>query len=452
MPVGAPTAPVAPPAPVGQVDHRSVTVAVFAWEWARHLSGTSWVPDDRTVIADRLRRLAEQAADGLLGRAEPSAAGRAIGEGVVAIGFAAPDALGRTLRLLAERFPGDLDTDWADPPDPEAPARLAELLAAVGVGFARAAHDRTLAQQDAIRSSDLVARQRAERALRAQLSDAARAAGVASAEAAADETAARVGRTGRPLDTGYRSELPAALERGEVVPYYQPIVGLDDEQVLGFEALARWEHPTRGTLPPSAFLATASPELFRWLGRRVREDACRAAVEWERDAGRPMFVGVNLSAAELHEPRLVDDVREVLDRTGLAPQLLHLEITEDALLVDADLPVLRGLAASGVQLTLDDFGTGLSRLAMLPSLPVHGLKLAGALLDPVRRLPFAAAQAGAEVLDMVTALADRLGLTTTVEGIENPAEADLARRLGIQRAQGWHYGHPIPRAALSERR
>ncbi|SHN41872.1 EAL domain, c-di-GMP-specific phosphodiesterase class I (or its enzymatically inactive variant) [Cryptosporangium aurantiacum] len=411
--------------PVGQVDGRAVTIAVFSWEWARNLSGTSWVPDDRTVIAERLRRLAEEAADALLGHAEPSSTGRAIGEGVVAIGFAAPDALGRTLHLLAERLPADLGIE---PVDGSAPA----LLAAVGVGFARAAHDRTLAQQDAIRSSDLVARQRAERALQAQLAGA---------------SGLPVGRTGRPIDTRFREELPTALDRGEVVPYYQPIVALDDERVLGFEALARWEHPTRGTLPPSVFLPTAADaDLFRTLGRRLREDACRAAVRWQSEAGRPVFVGVNLSPAELSDPRLTDDVRGLLERTGLDPALLHLEITEDVVLGDADLPLLRGLAATGVTLVLDDFGTGLSRLSMLPTLPVHGLKLAGALLDPVRQLPFSAAQAGIEVLGAVTALAGQLGLTTTVEGVENAAEAGLARRLGIPRAQGWHYGHPLPAA------
>jgi len=418
--------------PLGWTKHsRSVDVAVFAWEWARALSGTNWVPLDRTVIAERLRRLADEAADALLGRAAPSAVGRTIGEGVVAVGFAAPDALGRTLYLLSGRLLDDLGVDAADP---ETQRRLAALVASVGVGYARAAHDRTLAQQDAIRNSDLVARQRAERALRARLSE---------------DDQPRVGRTGRVLDTRYRAELPAALERGEVVPYYQPIVALDDERLLGFEALARWEHPSRGTLPPSAFLPEAADAgLFRRLGSRLRADACRAAVAWQRTAGQPVFVGVNVSPPELRDPRLVEDVRDLLDRSGLEPSLLHLEITEDVALSDADLPVLRGLAATGVQLTLDDFGTGLSRLAMLPTLPVHGLKLAGSLLDPVRHLPFPAAQAGADVLATVTALADRLGLTTTVEGIENAAEAGLARRLGIARAQGWLYGYPLPAAAL----
>ncbi|MFG1925846.1 EAL domain-containing protein [Cryptosporangium sp. NPDC048952] len=568
--------------------NRAVDIAVFAWEWARNLSGTSWVADDRTVIVERLRLLADQAADALLGRAEPAAAGRAIGEGVVAIGFAAPDALGRTLSLLGTRLPAELGID---PADGVLPRRMASLVGAVGVGFARAAHDRTLEQQDAIRTSDLVARQRVERALRAQLAastppasthptrgalgetgvpsetsttnaftaaalggpggvpgGAAAAAGPATSDGvtggggvptatdvpaaddvsaadgtagpngtvgangsagaggaptngaaatngaatngaatngavygasshgasshgagargvvAADDGAAmngaveiaiedaaatgdeiRIGRTGRVLDTGYRAELPGALKRGEVVPYYQPIVALDDERLLGFEALARWEHPVRGTLPPSAFLPDASDsDFYRALGRRLRAEACEAAVIWQAESGRPLFVGVNVSPAELRDPALVEDIRELLDRTGLAPELLHLEITEDVSLTDADLPVLRGLASTGVQLTLDDFGTGLSRLAMLPVLPIHGLKLAGALLDPVRQLPFPAAQAGTDVLVTVTALAQRLGLTTTVEGIENVAEAGLARRLGIDRAQGWHYGHPLP--------
>ncbi|EXG81022.1 EAL domain-containing protein [Cryptosporangium arvum] len=440
----------APDQRAGRAEHnRAVDIAVFAWEWARNLSGTSWVADDRTVIVERLRLLVDQAADALHGLTDSAAAGRAIGEGVVTIGFAAPDALGRTLYLLGTRLPAELGVD---PADGALPQRLASLVGAVGVGFARAAHDRTLEQQDAIRTSDLVARQRAERALRTQLAAAnlpteeTTTTGTRATDDTPDTTGAgRTGRTGRVLDTGYRSELPAALNRGEVVPYFQPIVALDDERLLGFEALARWEHPVRGTLPPAAFLPDASEsELFRALGQRLRTEACETAVSWQREAARPLFVGVNLSPAELRDPALVDDIRDLLDRTGLAPELLHLEITEDVSLTDADLPVLRGLAATGAQLTLDDFGTGLSRLAMLPVLPIHGLKLAGALLDPVRQLPFPAAQAGTDVLVTVTALAQRLGLTTTVEGIENIAEAGLARRLGVDRAQGWHYGHPLP--------
>ncbi|WP_170323577.1 EAL domain-containing protein [Cryptosporangium phraense] len=397
-------------------DAGAVAIAVFAWEWARHLIGTSWVPDDRTVIAEQLRLLTDAAAEALLGAAKPESTGRDIGSAVVGIGFATPDALGRTLALLGERLGTDLELD---PADPQVRARVSALLAGVGVGFARSAHDRTLAQQDAIRSSDLVARQRAERALRAR------------------------------ADTPYRRELAAAVERGQVVPYFQPIVTLEGEELVGFEALARWEHPDQGTLTPGKFLPSADDEVFSALGSRLREDACRAAVEWQSAAGRPVFVGVNLSAAELRTPSIVDDVRGVLSRTGLPPELLHVEITEDATLADADLPVLRGLAALGVRLALDDVGTGLSRLAVLPSLPVHGLKLAASLLDPVRLLPFAGARAGTHVLDVVTDLAGRLGLTTTVEGIENAAEASFVRRLGITRAQGWHYGRPVPAAEVT---
>ena len=433
--------------PTGTAGHHlAVNTAVFAWEWARKLAGTSWVPDDRTVVAERLRLLTERAVSALLaegpasgpddhpaGDREIGVVGRQIGAGLVAIGYSAPEALGRTIELVAGRLLADLGVD---PADATAQTRLNSLLGAVGVGFSRAARDRTLAEQDAIRGSYLVARQRAEQALRAHVS------GQPSATTA---TPAKRGRTGRPQEQGYAEEFPAALRRGEVVTYYQPIVALDDGALVGVEALARWHHPTRGVLPPSCFLPVAAREgLFVALGRRQREDACRAAVQWQRVAGRPVFVGVNLAQAELRDPGLVEDVRSVLDRTGLPPDLLHLEITEDAALSDVDLPVLRALAATGVRLTLDDFGTGVSRLATLPSLPVSGLKLASALLDPLRQLPFDAAQVGTEVLVAVVTLADRLGLTTTLEGIETEAEAGLARRLGVARAQGWLYGRPVP--------
>lgn len=434
--------------------HLMVNTAVFAWEWARKLAGTSWVPDDRTVVAERLRLLTERAVAVLLDT-EPAGGpeanpdrergiggvGREIGAGLVEIGFSAPEALGRTIELMAGRLLADLGVD---PADAAARTRLNSLLGAVGVGFSRAARDRTLAEQDAIRGSYLVARERAEQTLRAHV------AGRPSAPATpARGEQPRTGRTGRPRADAVGEEFPAALNRGEIATYYQPIVTLDDGVLAGVEALARWRHPTRGVLPPSRFLPIAAREgLFVALGRRQRADACRAAVQWQRAAGRPVFVGVNLALAELRDPGLVDDVRSVLDRTGLPPDLLHLEITEDAALSDVDLPVLRALATTGVRLTLDDFGTGACRLAILPSLPVQGLKLASALLDPLRQLPFTAAQVGTEVLVAVVTLADRLGLTTTLEGIETEAEAGLARRLGVARAQGWLYGHPVPAAEV----
>ena len=431
----------------------AVNTAVFAWEWARNLAGTSWVPDDRTVVAERLRLLAERAVAVLRtdehangARAEGSSphgpdvsdlereigsVGREIGAGLVKIGFNSPEALGRTLELIAGRLLIDLGLDASDA---ATRARLNGLLGAVAVGFSRAARDRTLAEQDSIRGSYLVARQRAEEALRAHV---------------AERAPAAVTRTGLPRDD-FQEEFPAALARGDIATYYQPIVTLDDGTLIGAEALARWRHPKKGVLPPASFLPAAAREgLFVALGRRQREDACRAAVEWQQVAGRPVFVGVNLVSAELRDPGLVDDVRSVLDRTGLAPELLHLEIIEDTVLADVDLPVLRSLAATGVQLTLDDFGTGVSRLAKLPSLPISGLKLASELLDPLRHLPFEAAQVGTEVLVAVVGLARRLGLTTTIEGIETEAEAELARRLGVARAQGWLYGRPTPAEGVS---
>jgi EAL domain-containing protein (putative c-di-GMP-specific phosphodiesterase class I) len=416
----------------------AVGTAVFAWEWARTLVGTSWVPDDRTVVAERLRLLTERAVEALLGNDQADVAGREIGAGVVTIGFAAPEALGRTLQLMTDRLLADLELPAA------AHSQLTPLLSAVAVGFSRASRDRTLSEQDAIRSSYLVARERAEQALRKHV------AGQEPDAVVTRDGAGPTGRTGLPRDRDYLADFPAALERGDIVTYYQPIVTLADGELIGTEALARWRHPRKGLLRPADFLPTDAAMLSA-LGHKQREDACRAAARWQEEAGRPIFVGVNLAPPELREAGLVDDVRAVLDRAGLDPELLHLEITEDAILGDADLPTLRGLSAAGVRLTLDDFGTGVSRLAALPTLPVQGLKIASALLDPLRHLPFDAAQIGTEVLVAVVSLANRLGLTTTIEGVETEAEAGLARRLGVQRAQGWLYGRPVPAEEISAR-
>src|SRR5437763_8580414 len=169
--------------------------------------------------------------------------------------------------------------------------------------------------------------------------------------------------------------LPGALERGEFVVEYQPLVRLADETVVGVEALVRWRHPKLGLLGPDHFVGLAEETgLIVALGRWVLAEACRQAASWP-----PLLLSVNLAVRQVREPAIVPQIAAVLAETGLPPASLQLELTESAVMGTTGEPLdrLRSLADFGVRIPTADFGTGYPNLAYLRSLPVHGLSLAG---------------------------------------------------------------------------
>lgn len=244
--------------------------------------------------------------------------------------------------------------------------------------------------------------------------------------------------------------LPMALRRGEFSLVYQPLVDLRTEAVVGYEALARWLHPELGPLGPDRFVPQAEDTgLIVPLGMRLLGQACERATRWYagRDGGPAPYVSVNVSARQLRQAGLVGEVVEALDRTGLPPQRLQLEITESAVVVtDAEtIARLASLANLGIRLVIDDFGTGYSNFAYLYDLPVHGIKLAGQLLRDVGVRPAASGargRTGHAVLAALVSLGRTLGLTVTAEGVETAPQARLLRVLGCHLGQGWHFGHP----------
>ena len=176
------------------------------------------------------------------------------------------------------------------------------------------------------------------------------------------------------------TDLRRAIDRQEFVLHYQPVVDLRAGGILGFEALVRWQHPTRGLLSPAAFVPAAEATgLIVPIGRWVLEEACRQAHRWQLDlpADPPLSMSANLSARELREPGLVAGVAAILERTGVDPATIVLEITETSMVEDADgaISTLQALKALGVRLAIDDFGTGYSSLSYLRRLPVDVLKL-----------------------------------------------------------------------------
>ncbi|MFJ9421526.1 putative bifunctional diguanylate cyclase/phosphodiesterase [Streptomyces sp. NPDC101249] len=251
------------------------------------------------------------------------------------------------------------------------------------------------------------------------------------------------------------STLRPAVERGEFVLEYQPLVGMADGRVRGVEALVRWHHPEFGVLAPNRFIQLAEEDgSIVQLGRWVLRTACRQARRWQLDhPGDPLFVSVNVAVRQVWDSDLVADVAETLAETGLSPHLLQLELTESAVMGSAGRPLeaLQALSDMGVGIAIDDFGTGYSNLAYLSRLPVSVLKLDGAF---VRGFQYEGDGATAEapapnpadevVVEAMIQLAHRLGLTVTAECVETSAQAARLRRIGCDTGQGWLYSRPVP--------
>jgi diguanylate cyclase (GGDEF)-like protein/PAS domain S-box-containing protein len=242
--------------------------------------------------------------------------------------------------------------------------------------------------------------------------------------------------------------LRPALERGEFAVEFQPLVGLADGRVHGAEALVRWRHPRFGTLSPDRFIPLAEESgAIVPLGKWVLEESCRQARAWlDEFPSAGVFVSVNLAVRQVWDSDVVADVAEVLDRTGLPPRLLQLELTESAVMGPAGRPLqaLQALADMGVRIAIDDFGTGYSNLAYLSRLPVHVLKLDGSFVEGFREPGGTRREADEKIISAMVRLAHALGLTVTAEGVENAVQAERLRATGCDTAQGWYFARPGP--------
>ncbi|POX56082.1 histidine kinase [Streptomyces sp. Ru71] len=252
------------------------------------------------------------------------------------------------------------------------------------------------------------------------------------------------------------STLRPAIERGEFVLDYQPLVGMADGRLHGVEALIRWNHPQFGLLPPNRFIGLAEEDgSIVPLGRWILATACRQARRWqlENPGEPPLFVSVNVAVRQVWDSDLVADVAETLAETGLAPHLLQLELTESAVMGSAGRPLqaLKALSDMGVRIAIDDFGTGYSNLAYLSRLPVKVLKLDGSFVRGFRYDDPAAHPSPADevIVEAMIQLAHRLGLTVTAECVETSAQADRLRLIGCDTGQGWLYSRPVPPDRIS---
>lgn len=250
-------------------------------------------------------------------------------------------------------------------------------------------------------------------------------------------------------------DLEADLRRalrspGEVFVVYQPIVDLTTGKVRGVEALARWNHPTRGPVPPVEFIPLAEENgLIAELGEQVLLTACKDAVAWRQTLGirAPEIVSVNLSRAQIRKGGLPGCVAAILSSTGLPPHVLRLEITESLAMQDPLMvTTLHELRALGVSLALDDFGTGYSSLASLDQLPLDAVKIDRSFVQRMVGDKYQTA-----LIEATLKVAASLQLEVVAEGVETEEQAALLRQAGCARAQGWLFGKPTAAGDVAAR-
>jgi diguanylate cyclase (GGDEF)-like protein len=238
------------------------------------------------------------------------------------------------------------------------------------------------------------------------------------------------------------SELRRAIDGGALELVYQPVIRLADDTVAGFEALLRWDHPERGLIPPSQFVPIAEEcGLIVQLGLFVLEQAGRELAAWQAGAdGAPPFVSINVSSRQLLRHDLINDVKAVLARTGVAPGTLKLEITETLVMQNPEYAaqVLARVKELGAGLSLDDFGTGHSALAYLQRFPFDTIKIDRSFVRPN------GSASRAVILRAIVRLAHDLGMEVVAEGAESEADVAQLSELDCEYVQGFFYGKAMP--------
>ena len=245
------------------------------------------------------------------------------------------------------------------------------------------------------------------------------------------------------------NDLRRAIDREELRVHYQPIVSLDSGQLAGFEALVRWQHPERGFINPSDFIPLAEDTgLIVPLGLWVLRRACEqlSQWQWQSAANRSLFMSVNLSGKQVARPKLVSEIRQVLEETRIDPKYLKLEITESAVMENAETAVqlLRRLKALGVQLSIDDFGTGYSSLGYLHRFPVNTLKIDRSFVGRIGE-----AAENIEIVRTIISLAENMGMEVVAEGVETLSQLAQLRKLNCQYGQGYLFSRPVDAESVS---
>jgi EAL domain-containing protein (putative c-di-GMP-specific phosphodiesterase class I) len=246
------------------------------------------------------------------------------------------------------------------------------------------------------------------------------------------------------------SDLRQALDQKEFTLHYQPIVSLSTGNLIGFEALLRWQHPQKGFIAPSEFIEISEETGFIIpLGEWVLQEACRQLRAWHQSFPeyRELIVSVNLSSKQLREPRLIEQIDRVLSETGLEGRFLKLELTESMLVDEVEMVIqtLNNIRAREIQLSIDDFGTGYSSLSYLPRFPINTLKIDRSFVSRMT--------SDAESLEIVRAipmLAQSIGIEVIAEGVETMPQLLQLQTIGCEFGQGYWFSRPVDSLAIQE--
>lgn len=244
------------------------------------------------------------------------------------------------------------------------------------------------------------------------------------------------------------NDLQHALSHGELVVYYQPIMNLTNQQVTGLEALVRWHHPERGIVPPGEFIPCLEETgLVVRAGLIVLRQACQQLRDWHEQGWADLTVAVNLSVRQFASPTLLADIDQVLAETGVNPAYLKLEITESAIMQNAEtaIALMNELRARHIQISIDDFGTGYSSLGYLHRFPIDVLKIDRSFVHDMRR-----EGRNYQVVETIITLSNQLGLAVVAEGIETSEQLTWLQALGCEFGQGFFFAKPAPAETITE--
>ncbi len=237
------------------------------------------------------------------------------------------------------------------------------------------------------------------------------------------------------------TELRQSIVQDELRLYYQPIVDLESGQIVGAEALIRWQHPEQGLVPPDLFIPLAEASGFICeLGLWVLETACRQLAEWQK-GGRSLYLSINVSARQIPDALTVGKIVALLKQHGLPPSALALEITEGVMFSDIDQGVnwLKSMRDAGLRVYIDDFGTGYSSLSYLKRFPVDVVKVDRSFIADMAQL-----ENDRLLVQAIIAMSQALGLQVVAEGVESEVQIALLRQMGCRYAQGYHFARPLP--------
>ncbi len=241
-----------------------------------------------------------------------------------------------------------------------------------------------------------------------------------------------------PMLLDLENDLHYAIDRKEFLVYYQPIIDLFSGKVSGMEALVRWNHPKRGLVSPMDFIPLAEETgMINAIGAWVLEEACQQTVRW-REEGFPLKVAVNLSVRQLWNGNLPEIIDKILDKTGIQPQFLELELTETQILDPKLVPLIQAITSKDISLSIDDFGTGYSGLSYLKFFNVGKIKIDKSFVDDIN-----SDNNSISIVTAILGMAKELSIKTLAEGVETKEQLDFLRARGCQFIQGFYFSKPL---------